>query len=704
MSVNNEEQREGKTSKDAVSTRRALIRLLEIKDSDIRITTLEQGGSSVDTGIHAGGAFSAVIPLVSLFYGGYANIDFSNPARVGNDIFVLSKGHAIAPLATIYSDLGLIPASVLKNSRSDESILNGHPGPLLPGVLVSTGPLGQGISVATGFAYCGKRNPSFSTFCMVGDGELQEGSVWEAIQYASHEKLDNLCLLIDNNHGQLDYTDHLILPLKNLPRVLESFDWETLTVDATQYAPLLSSLDHVRDRVRDGRPIAIICETRKGFGGLSNTFNRHKIVLDEGILNTEIAQQEQRRTERVEELFRLLKSLKCCPGGDTTVAAIRDRARKMNLEISEDRDSATVKVLSNHARLAKAAPRHKQIHYDEGDLPKLDKTKAYAASSVIADAMRIFARDRRVVSIDSDLSSTSGLGPGIASVDQTRALNVGVAETNMMNMGEAFAALGYNVWVSTFCPFFDWRAMRRIAIGSQERQESIASVDGWLNRGHGLDLTFVATAPNFETATNGATHMGNDDVLVFDAVAHLKIIDVSCPQQLLGVMKWIMEGEKGLVYLRILRAPSAVLYSPDFIFTYGKGYYLRKVNDERLTIVTSGRQVHEALRAAAELEGHNVGVNVLDMPSFDSQTLLELYDRRRPILVVEQNNGYLWKNLTKTLFRSRGHIETRNLRELNTLDANSEARFIHSATYQQLIEKYRMSPRGLVEMIQRNFK
>ena len=106
----------------------------------------------------------------------------------------------------------------------------------------------------------------------------------------------------------------------------------------------------------------------------------------------------------------------------------------------------------------------------------------------------------------------------------------------MMGIGEAFAALGYQAWISTFCPFFDWKVLRRIAVGHQERLEAIAAPDGWLSEGHGLDLTMLATAANFETRTNGATHMANDDALVFDAIAHLKIIDVSCPQQMLSLM------------------------------------------------------------------------------------------------------------------------------------------------------------------------
>ena len=103
-------------------------------------------------------------------------------------------------------------------------------------------------------------------------------------------------------------------------------------------------------------------------------------------------------------------------------------------------------------------------------------------------------------------------------MDQRRALNVGVAEANMMLIGEAFAVLGSNVWISTFCPFYDWKVLRRVAVGYQERLEAMEAADGWLSEGHGLDLTMLATASNFETRTNGATHMANDDNLVFDAI------------------------------------------------------------------------------------------------------------------------------------------------------------------------------------------
>jgi len=137
--------------------RNGLVKLLEIKDADIRIMTLKQAHDAIDKSIHIGGAFSATIPLVSLFYGEIMQLDITNPTRRGQDMFVLSKGHSVAPMASIYADLGYFDRSVLKNSRSKESILNGHPGPILPGCHISTGPLGQGLAVAEGFALVGKK-------------------------------------------------------------------------------------------------------------------------------------------------------------------------------------------------------------------------------------------------------------------------------------------------------------------------------------------------------------------------------------------------------------------------------------------------------------------------------------------------------------------------------------------------------------------
>ena len=314
-----------------------------------------------------------------------------------------------------------------------------------------------------------------------------------------------------------------------------------------------------------------------------------------------------------------------------------------------------------------ASRRDKKINYDASALPKLDKTREYSAQNVIEMCMRVFARDPRVVSIDSDLGGTSNLYKGVGWVDVDRGLDVGIAESNMMNVAEAFAAMGYNSWASTFCPFWDWRVMRRIAIGYQERMETIAAKDGWLSDGHGLDITFLATAPDFDTKNNGATHMGNDDIQIFNGIAHLKIINISCPNQLIGAMKWVMEGNKGLVYMRIMRAASGVIYDGNYKFEYGKAYVLKENPQDKAVIVSSLRGVHEALAAAKELEKSGVKVSVVDMPSIDESFLLKLYDSNKLVVIAEQNNGYIWPEFKKLLFKTRRQIDNTNLLAINTL-------------------------------------
>lgn len=688
-------------ARKAPLVRQGILKLLAIKDSDIRILTLEQCRDAVDKGLHSGGAFSATIPLVNLFYGGFIEIDIADPTSPGQDRFILSKGHAVATVASIYADLGYFDRSLLKNSRSYESILNGHPGPLLPGVHISTGPMGQGFAVAQGFAIAGRSAPRFNSFCIVGDGELQEGPIWETVMYAAQKRLDNLCVLIDRNNGQLDTPDRMVFPMPDLESVFSSFGWRATSVDATDYEGVYTALEAFRDAPRNGKPTAIVCCSNKGQGGFSDFLNKHKVTINNKLMEQELAQQAYSREKRVEDFARYFNRLGEFPDGEQVQAVLMDIARQMHLDVAKDnlgRISATDVI--GPVLTKPVPPRDKRVKYNASLLPQIDPAKEYAASDIVTAAMKIFARDPLVVSIDADLSSTSGLQSGVGAVDQNRALNTGVAEANMMNIGEAFAALGHNVWVSTFCPFVDWKVLRRIAVGYQERVESMRAKDGWLTEGHGLDLTILATAPNFETRTNGATHMGNDDNLTFDAMAHLKIVDVSCPRQLLSIMSWIMGGNRGLLYVRIMRAGSTVLYPGNFEFDFGKAYTLRESADNQAVIVSSGRGVHEALAAATKCADAGLSIGVVDMPSVDEGAMLRLFDSGKLLVFAEQNNGYLWQNFLKAVYRRKKQpADLSRVLAINTLDNNGRPQFVHSGTYEQLTAAFGLSPYQIAETI-----
>jgi len=614
--------------------------------------------------------------------GGFLDLDVADPAGRGQDMFTLSKGHAVAALAGIYAELGYFDRRHLKNSRSFDSILNGHPGPVLPGVQIATGPMGQGLGVAQGFAIAGRTAPRFDSYAMTGDGELQEGPIWESVMFAATKHLDNFCVLVDRNYGQLDMANRMVFPMPELAPVFTSFGWNAHNVDATDYSGVYTALEQFRFGPRNGKPTAIVCHSSKGYGGLSDFLNKHKVTTGNALVEQEMELQTEQRARRVADFNNLYARLD--PGAPIQ-DALKKAARRMHLSGLELHQEVGP-VLTR-----RAAPRDKKIRYNVSALPKLDRKKEYAASDIVTAAMKVFARDTRVVSIDSDLGTTSGLEAGVAAVDQNRALNVGVAEANMNLIGEAFAALGCNTWVSTFCPFFDWKVLRRIAVGHQERLEAIEAADGWLSEGHGLDLTMLATAANFETRTNGATHMGNDDNLVFDAIAHLKIVDVSCPQQMLSLMKWTMEGNRGLLYVRVMRTPSAVLYEADYAFEFGRGWVLRQSDADRVAIVSSGRGVHEALAAAQICADAGVPVRVVDMPSIDPALIAELYESGKPLIVAEQNNGFIWQNILKVLYRQGTSIDPALIVAVNTLGRDGRPQFIHSGTYEELVAAFGLS-------------
>jgi len=687
--------------------REGMLKLLAIKDSDIRILTLGQSRDAIDKGLHSGGAFSAILPLVTLFYGGFIRLDIEDPTRRGQDIFTLSKGHAVAAMASIYAELGYFPESTLRNSRSHASLLNGHPGPVLPGVHIATGPMGQGIGVAQGFASAGKGSPRFDSYCMVGDGELQEGSCWEVIMYAAQHNLENLCVLVDKNNGQLDIHDRMLYPMPPLEEVFRSFGWNTFNVDATHFDGVFEALQSFRYNARNGKPTAIICNSKKGFGAFSDFLNKHKVTVADAVFVQELELQQQQRASRVAEFVAFLDLLTGTPEAETMRELLLNEAERMHLTANPSKGEDFLSEVIGPLLTKRVPARDKRIHYSPSALPKLDRSKSYSAAEIITAGMKVFARDSRVMSIDSDLASTSGLEAGIAAVDQARALNAGVAEANMMLLSEAYGALGYNAWCSTFCPFFNWQVLRRIAVGQQERMEAIEAHDGWLSEGHGLDITFLATAANFETRTNGATHMGNDDITTFDAVAHLKIIDVSCPQQMLSIMRWIMEGNKGLLYVRVMRTGSAVLYDGDYEFEYKKGYVLRQSESDRAILISSGRGVHEALAAADICAKGGTNIMVIDMPSVDEDLLMKLYEMGMPMFFAEQNNGYLWQNFMRTLYRHRNEASLNKLNHIatiNTLDVEENKQFIHSATYEELIEVFGLSSAAIAAEVQRTLE
>jgi transketolase len=215
---------------------------------------------------HPGGSLSAV-EIVATLYTSVMLHDPADPAMPARDRFVLSKGHAAPVLYAALAESGYLPREELTTLRKLGSRLQGHPDARkLPGVEVSTGSLGQGLALSNGLALAlrldGNTEPT--VFCLLGDGELQEGSVWEAAMAAAHYRLDNVVAIVDLNGLQIDGPTCEVMDVGNVPEKFAAFGWTVITCDGHSIQELHEAL--TRAKAESGGPVVIIARTMKGRG------------------------------------------------------------------------------------------------------------------------------------------------------------------------------------------------------------------------------------------------------------------------------------------------------------------------------------------------------------------------------------------------------------------------------------------------------
>ncbi|MGN0171603.1 MAG: transketolase [Acutalibacteraceae bacterium] len=214
---------------------------------------------------HPGGSLSAADALAYLYFA-ELRIDPHNPKDPDRDRFVLSKGHAAPAYYGALALKGYFPLEEIKSLRHVGAMLQGHPDMKgTPGVDMSTGSLGQGVSAAVGMALAGKLdNKDYRVYAILGDGEIEEGQVWEAAMFASHKKLDNLCLIVDNNDLQIDGTLDEVNSPYPIPEKFAAFGFEVEEIDGHDFDQLEAALN--RAKTVKGKPFAIIQKTVKGKG------------------------------------------------------------------------------------------------------------------------------------------------------------------------------------------------------------------------------------------------------------------------------------------------------------------------------------------------------------------------------------------------------------------------------------------------------
>ena len=214
---------------------------------------------------HPGGSLSAADVFTYLYFK-EMNIDPKNPKWEERDRFVLSKGHTAPGLYAALAERGFFPVDDLPTLRHIDSYLQGHPNMnSVPGVDMSTGSLGQGISAAAGMALAAKHaGKGCRVYALLGDGEIQEGQVWEAFMLAHHYGLDNLCAVIDNNGLQIDGPIDKVMSPYPIPEKLKAFGWNVVEIDGHDFDQIESAFTQARET--KGTPTAIVMKTTKGKG------------------------------------------------------------------------------------------------------------------------------------------------------------------------------------------------------------------------------------------------------------------------------------------------------------------------------------------------------------------------------------------------------------------------------------------------------
>ena len=267
----------------------SLKRELEVFATKERMLILE-GIFNAKAG-HPGGSLS-IAELMAYLYNVEMRVDASNPKWEDRDRFVLSKGHAAPALYATLALKGFFPVEDIKTLRKADSYLQGHPSmKCVPGVDMSTGSLGQGISTAVGMALAAKLdNKDTRVYTILGDGEIEEGQVWEAAMFASAKKLDNLVVVVDNNNLQIDGTVEEVNSPYPIPEKFVAFGFNTIEIDGNNLDKIAEAFENAKNT--KGAPTAIVAKTVKGKGVsyMENQVNWHGAAPNEELYNQAVAE------------------------------------------------------------------------------------------------------------------------------------------------------------------------------------------------------------------------------------------------------------------------------------------------------------------------------------------------------------------------------------------------------------------------------
>ena len=504
---------------------------------DSILSTTEAGSG------HPTSCMSAAEIVATLFFG-EMRFDPKDPQNPDNDRFVLSKGHAAPILYAAWAHAGLFPRADLLNLRRIDSDLEGHPTPRLPFVDVATGSLGQGICAAVGTALNARRIGSdYRTYVLLGDGEMAEGSVWEAADVALYHKLDNLCGIVDVNAlGQSRHTqfEHR---MDEIAARWNAFGWHTLIVDGHDVEALLHAF--AAARAAKNNPTMILGRTIKGKG----------VVAVEG--KDGWHGRAFKKGEEVDKAIAELKAQLVSGGSGESNPSIPPPAAKQR---------------------AAAAPDYSKIaapSYKPGE--QVATREAWGTALAALGAI-----DHRVVSLDADVKNST-FSDRFEKAFPDRFYQNFIAEQVMVGAAMGLAARGAIAFATTFACFL-------------ARAADFIRMAGLSNARHQLNVKLTGSHAGISIGEDGPSQMALEDLSMMRAVPDCAVLypcDAVSAERLVAEMA----AYHGLAYMRTSRPKTDIVYGLDERFPIGGSKVMYQSASDVATVVAAGVTVFEARKA-----------------------------------------------------------------------------------------------------------
>jgi len=528
------------------------IELLHDKATRLRIDSV-RSTSAAGSG-HPTSCASAAEIMAVLFFS-VMRYDPKEPKHAANDVFVLSKGHAAPILYSAWAEAGLFPREQLLNLRRIDSDLEGHPTPRLPFVDVATGSLGQGVSAAVGLAvnFQELEKQDNRIYVLLGDGEVAEGSVWEAAEIASYRKLDSLCATVDVNRlGQSDPT-MLQHDLRTYAARWEAFGWHTIQVDGHDIPALLAAYDEAA-RTK-GRPTVVLARTLKGKD-----------------LGKNIEDQLDKHGKPLE--------------GDDLKQALDSLEKQLVKDLPEW--TPNLPARSRSSASLKTEPSYPAPPYKPGD-------KDVATRKGFGQALAAIGKvDQRIVALDGDVKNST-YTEDFAKEDHSRFVEGYIAEQNMVGMAMGLAARGKIAFASSFACFLT-RAYDQIRMAAISKS----------------NIKLAGTHVGVSIGEDGPSQMGLEDLAAMCAQPNFHVLYPSDATSAWAATA-LAAKLSGPTYIRLGRPASPILYSSQETFEVGRCKLLKHSSQDAVLVVAGGVTVFEALSAYEELKQAGIFIRVIDL-------------------------------------------------------------------------------------------